>query len=119
MRFIEELEGLVSSRIGVIKTCISMTKLEAKLAGLSIFPLLINLCMLLVSLTCIWLTAMGMLTYLLVQTFDSVLIALAFVFLFNSALLGLLCKYLLYNLKKMSFEKTRAYLSRRRESDID
>lgn len=119
MRFIEELEGLVSSQVGVIKTCLSLTKLEARLAGLSLFPLLVNLCMLLVCLTLVWLTAMSMLTYVLMQALDNVLLALACVFLFNIVLVGLLCKYLLFNLKNMSFEKTRAYLSGSREAKVD
>lgn len=119
MRFIDELEGWVSSETGVIKTFLSMIKLEAKLAGMSVFPLLMNLCMVFVSLTCVGGSAMGLLTYLLMQAFHSLLLALVLVFLINCVLLGFLCSYLRFNLKKMSFEKTRAYVSRPRESERD
>jgi len=117
MRFIDELEGLVSSQLNVIKACLTMTKLEARLAGLSIYPLLINLCLLLACLTCVWLTAMGMLGCALMLWFDSALIAISCIFLFNTLLLGMLFGYLLSNLKNMSFAKTRAYLSGSREHD--
>jgi len=113
MQFIDELEGLVSSRLTVLKIFLSMTRLEAKLAGLSIFPLLINLCLLLTCILCAWLTAMSMLGYALMLVLDNAIIAMACVFLCHALLLGVLLIYLRFNLKKMSFEKTRAYLSRK------
>ncbi len=111
MRILDELEGLVSSQWGVIKAGLSLTKLEAKLAGLSVYPLLINWCLLLVCLTSVWLSAMGLLGYGLMWASDNVLVAIAGVFLFNILAFGILLQYLFFNLKKMSFEKTRAYLS--------
>ncbi len=117
MRFIDELEGLVSNQISVVKTCLSITKLEARLAAICVYPLLINLCMLLVCLTSIWLTAMGMLGYVFMHVFNNALIAMACVFLVNILLLGILLGYLLSNLKKMSFAKTRAYLANNREPE--
>lgn len=110
MRFIDELEGLVSNQIGAIKTGLSMTKLEARLAYLSVFPLFINLGMLLICGLCSWLIAMGISGYLLMQAVDNVLIAMVCVFLFNLLVLGILYRYLLFNLKNMRFTKTRAYL---------
>ena len=117
MRFIEELEGLVSSQMAIIKTCISMTKLEARLARLSIFPLIITVFLLLLSVASIWFTGMGMLGYLLMHAFDSVLIALSCILLVNGVLLGVLLGYLSFNLKNMSFSKTRAYLSSRESNE--
>ena len=112
MRFIHEMEGLVSSQLNLIKTGFSMTKLEARLAILSIYPLIINVCMLFVVLLSSWLTAMGMLFYGLMHVVDSLILALSGIFLFNLLILAILFKYLLFNLKNMSFEKTRAYLAR-------
>ena len=112
MQFIDEMEGLVSSQINVIKMALSMTKLEAKLAMLSVYPLIINVCMLLVILTSTWLALMGMLGYGLMLAFDSIILAMSGVLLVNGLVLGLLFGYLLFNLKNMSFAKTRAYLSR-------
>ena len=115
MRLIKELEGLISNQLSVIKTCLSMTKLEAKLAGLSVVPLLINVCFLLVCVMSTWVTAMVILGYILMQTLGSIPLALSGVFIFNMLTLALLFLYLRFNLKKMSFEKTRAYLSRYKE----
>lgn len=115
MQFINEIEGLVSSQLHVIKHFLSMTKLEARLAVLSIYPLLINLCMLFVCLISLWLTSNVILGYALMQVLDSLIIAMACVLIFNTLLFGLLLTYLRFNLRKMSFEKTRAYLSRSTE----
>ena len=117
MRFIDELEGLVSSQIEMIKTFISMTKLEARLARLSVFPLIVNVFLLLLSLTSIWFTGMAMLGFVLMQAFDSVLITLSCILLCNGVLLGVLLSYLSFNLKNMSFSKTRAYLSGREPNE--
>ena len=50
MKLIHEVEAFVSSQFNVIKTGLSMTRLEAKLALLSIYPLIITVCMLFVVL---------------------------------------------------------------------
>lgn len=114
MRFIDELEGLASNQLNVIKTCLTMTKLEATLAGLSVYPLLINLCMLFASLISTWIMAMGLICYALTQVLDSVVMAVLTVFLFNTICVGIFVRHSLNNLKKMSFEKTRAYLNARK-----
>lgn len=110
MGFIDEIEGLVSSQFNVIKEGLLLTRLEARLALLSIYPLIINVCLLFVMLVSTWLVMMGMLGYGLMQYVDSVLLALSGVLMVNILLLGLLFRYLVFNLKSMSFEKTRAYL---------
>ena len=116
MRIIEELEGLVSNQLGVIKTCISITKLETRLGALSIGPLLMNLCFLLIGVISIWFAGMSILGYSLILITKSVIIALASIFIINSLILVIIYKRLQRNLKNMSFEKTRAFLSQGRES---
>ena len=112
MHFIDELLGLFSSQLSVIKTVFSMTKLEAKLALLSVYPLIINVLMLLVILMGTWLIAMSLLGYGLLQVINSVTWVLLAMLVLNLLVLGLLVSYLFFNLKNMSFEKTRAYLLR-------
>ncbi|MDA9272156.1 hypothetical protein N9Q05_02070, partial [bacterium] len=58
-----------------------------------------------------WLTAMGLLCYAILHIVDNILIAIASVFLFNLLSLGIVLNYVGFNLKKMSFEKTRAYIA--------
>lgn len=111
MRLLNELEGYVSSQFSAIKTALTMTKLEAKLAGLSLYPLLVNVCFLLVCLTSTWATLMVALGYALFYFFGSLTLAFSGVFLLNIITAMLLLKYMRFNLKQMSFQKTRAYLS--------
>ena len=112
MKLIHEMEAFVSSQLNVIKTGLSRTRLEAKLALLSIYPLIINVCMLFVVLLSTWFTTMGMLVYELMHLVNSLILALSGVLILNIIILAILLKYLSINLRNMSFEKTRAYLAR-------
>lgn len=109
MGVLDELEGLIVNKWGSIKTLMSMTKLEVRLARLSLFPLVINVCMLLIVLMIIWMSAMAMLGYGVWLTYHSIMAAFGSVLLFNLVLLSLLRRYLLFNIRKMSFEQTRKY----------
>lgn len=117
MRLFEEMEGLVSSKLRVIKACVSMITLEARLAGLGVYPLLVNLCMLLICLMSVWLVGMSILGYALAQVLGNALHAMIAVFLINTLVFGILCVWLSSTLKRMSFSKTRAFLSRDREAE--
>lgn len=110
MKIIEEIEGLVSSKLAVMKTMMSIIKLETRLAGLSIFPLLLNVCMLLIVLMTLWASTMTLLGYFLIVTFDNPMLAIGSIVLLNLAIILGLSKYLAFNLKQMSFEKTREYI---------
>ena len=110
MKIIEEVVGLVSSKLDVLKTMISIIKLETRLAGLSVYPLLLNILMLLIVVMALWLLILLLLGYFVVLVSNNVIMAMMLTILFNVAVcLGLL-KYLAFNLKKMSFEKTREFI---------
>jgi hypothetical protein len=110
MQALEDIEGLISNKIGEVKALIELTKLEAKLAGLSILPVIINVCMIFSVLVAIWSTTMISLGYLIIWVGGNLVIALSVVMIFNIVFLALLMKFLISNLRKMSFEKTRQYL---------
>lgn len=112
MKLFEEIEGLFSSQIMVIKSMFSIIKLEAKLAGLSVFPLLVNVCMLLIVLMTTWLFTMTIVGYFALLVFDNLLYTLLFVLFLNALVFIGLLKYLAFNLRNMSFEKTRAFMSK-------
>ena len=118
MNIFDEIEGLVSSKISIIKTTLSIIKLETRLAGLSIYPLLLNICMLLIVLMTIWSSTMILLGHFALLAFDNTILAISSILLLNVGLLLGLMKYLMFNLQNMSFEKTRAYISSK-ESDDD
>lgn len=119
MKIIEELEGYVSNKIGIVSTLLSLFKLEAQLAGLSIYPLLINLCMLLITLLTTWCTVMLLVGYFVYIYFGTLVLGLALVFMLNLILIACLLKYLTYNLKSMSFMKTRKYFSQSESTSYD
>lgn len=117
MSVIEEIEGYVSSKVKGIKTLFLMISLEAKLARLSIFPLIINVCMLFVVLITLWSSLMLLIGYFTILTFNNYFMAIGIIVLLNLALLFGLLKYLTYNLSNMSFEKTREYFSERERNE--
>lgn len=111
MKIFEELEGYFSGQYNLVKTFLSLFKLEAKLAGLTIIPLIINLLILFIILITLWAAMMLACAYLIVLTSGSFWLALGMVILINFIALGGLVKYLQFNLKAMSFSKTRSYLT--------
>ena len=116
MKLFDQIEGLVSGKLNVIKTVVSLIKLEARLAGLSVYPLLINVCMLFIVLITVWLSTMLLLGYLSIMAFSNAITAILIVLLINIMVFIGLLKYLMFNLKNMSFEKTREYFAHK-ESD--
>lgn len=113
MSFFLEIENLVSAKLEVVKTAVSIFKLETKLAGLSIYPLLLNLCCLLIGLMGIWTSSMLAIGYILELWVHNLLLCILAVLLLNTFLVFGLLKYLSFNLKNMSFEKTRQYLAKK------
>jgi len=109
MKPLDALEGLVSSKLEIFNSVLSLMKLEARLAGLSVLPLLLNLVLLIVALATVWLSAMLLLGYGLASMLNSIA-AISFILVLNMVLLGLLIHYLTFNLNSMSFKKTRTYL---------
>jgi hypothetical protein len=113
MKVLEEINGLVSNKIGVIKTVLSIFKLETRLAALSVYPLLLNICMLILVLLSIWFSSMLLLGYFILSLSGNIFAAVGSVLLINIVLFVGLLKYLSYNLQNMSFEKTREWISGR------
>lgn len=111
MRILTDIESLVSAQLEVMKTAYSLLKVETRLAGLSIFPLLINLLLLLVSLIGTWTVGMVAMGYLIYLFLPNILLCMVVVLVLNFVILLGLLQYLSFNLKNMSFEKTRQFLN--------
>lgn len=111
MKAFKALQGLVSGELKIINTLIAIIKLEARLAGSSIVPLLVNLMLLFLVLLTTWVAAVVILSYVMIAAFDNVLASLLVILLLHIGILLGLVKYLQFNLKSMSFEKTRAFFS--------
>ena len=110
MSFINELEGLIVSKLGTIQSLIAISKLEGRLAGLSIVPFLVCILSSLVILTGVWIVSMAILGYLAWLYLGNVIYSLILVLLTNILLLVIFKRWALANLRKMSFAKTREYV---------
>jgi len=115
MELFQHIEGFIDNKIKIAKSFLLLIKLEAKLAGLSIIPLLLSLCMLFVALLTLWLTAMVLLGVAVLFFHGNSFTALFLILILNAILLFFLIKCISRNLKRMSFEKTRESFKR---SDI-
>ncbi|PJD95434.1 MAG: hypothetical protein CK426_04265 [Legionella sp.] len=110
MNYLSQLEAFFSGQLKTFKMLATLIRLEAKLARMTLFPLLINVCMIFVILITSWASMMVLLGYAVFCITQMYWISIVSVCITNMlALLGLL-KYLAFNLNAMSFAKTRHYL---------
>lgn len=117
MKLLNELDAYISSQFNAAKALLTLFKLEAKLAGRSIVPLLITLCLFSVISISFWLSLMIFAGYLIFLYLANVWISLALICLFNLIILVLLINYLSFNLRMMSFERTRHYFNAEESTD--
>lgn len=117
MKVIEHLEGLFSSKLEIARGILTLFKLEAKLAGMNIFPLIISLCVLIAVVLSFWLTLMILIGYLIVILSKQNLIAIISVLAINLVLTLFILKNLKDRLDQMSFKHTRRCLEKPQMSD--
>lgn len=111
MNLFNSVGGLISSRLGFAKDIFTLFRLEAKLAGLNLYSVLISIISSLVLLLSIWITVVILIGYLVLFLGGNIIVALFTVLLLNCLLLALILRLLAIRLKQMSFEKTRACLN--------
>lgn len=119
MKLFEQMEGFVSGNLRIFKLIISIFKLETRLAGLSVFPLMFNLCMLFIVVTTIWLSTMFLLGYCALLALGNILLAIFSVLLLNIGLFIVVSSQMKLHLKNMSFEKTREFFSKNKSEKHD
>ena len=88
-----------------------MVKGEARLAGLSVLPLLLSLVCLFVVVITTWLSLLVLMGYFFLWATGSLCLSLSSVFISNILLLLGLIISVKFNLRQMTFEKTRRYFS--------
>ncbi|WP_028387877.1 hypothetical protein [Legionella fairfieldensis] len=111
MKLIEELEGFFSSRIAIIKDFYVLAKLEASLAGQSIYPLILYLSVLMPLICAIWLTLMLTLGVVLFPFLESMVLILLIVLSLNVCFLIVIIQKIKKLLKEISFSRTRSCLT--------
>lgn len=119
MNSLDNLERLVSAKISVVKNLFTLIKLEARLAGLTVFPLILNLCMLVIVLSTIWLSAMVMLGFAANLLIHNVLLSIFLVLALNSVFLVVLLNYFSNHINKLSFPNTRNYFSQTETNEYE
>lgn len=119
IKVLEHLEGYISGHLKIAKTVLSLIKCETKLAGQSIFPLLLNTCMILVVLMSVWSLIMILAGYYLIVLLGNFALSCSFILASNILIVFILMKYLNYNLKNMSFVNTRAFFSKKEHDDYE
>lgn len=119
MSLFDQLEGLITAKIGAITDLLTLIKLEARLAGLSIFPLILNLCLLFVILISLWLTLMLLLGTGFYLLGHNLILAISGILFINLLAVWGLWRYLNFNLRNLSFIQTRAYFSSTESTTYD
>lgn len=119
MKIFDELTGLVSSALGELKTAYTIMKLESRLAAQSIFPLMLGVCLALFLLFSLWVSTLILIGYGIFLLLNHIFYSLSIVFIMNLVFLLVAVKIIQFNLRCMSFEKTRHYLSNKQSINND
>ncbi len=90
MQFIDEAVGLVSSQVHLLKTCLSITRLEIKLARLSVYPVLFLVCFSLVGLMGLWCSSLLFLGVVLMRALGNLMVVTGLICFMNALLLAVI-----------------------------
>ncbi|KTD29636.1 MULTISPECIES: hypothetical protein [Legionella] len=107
MKFLEHIKGLISSKTEYSRGVYALFKLEAKLAGLNLFPFLVGLIALLALTMTIWLVVMVLIGYVILNLFKQPLTAIITILLLNLGLALYFIRDMKQRLQQMSFARTR------------
>ncbi|MBA4696371.1 MAG: hypothetical protein H2069_03135 [Legionella sp.] len=107
MNFVEALVGIVLKRFSITKDLVKLALLEAKLARLSVLPLLVCFGLFILVFFLFWLCSMALIGYLIFHYLPSIGYVLLILFGIHALLLLVIALFLLKNLRGMSFRHTR------------
>jgi cobalamin biosynthesis protein CobD/CbiB len=111
MKFIDNLEGLVTSKLAITKTIWTLFKLETKLAGLGLYGLLVNVCAIIALSIVACSSILVLIGYLVTLLTGSILAGILVVMVLTIGSLIYTVQRIPLNLQQLSFEKTRASLT--------
>ncbi|HAF88141.1 MAG: hypothetical protein CMF38_01310 [Legionellaceae bacterium] len=120
MKFIDNIEGLVASKLTLIKAVWTLFKLETKLAGLNILPLLASIGVLIAIVFTLWFSVMIIIGMAILSLMSGhIFLSLIGIIIINVALLLLTIRFMMSCLNKMSFARTRMCLTQTYQKDAD
>ncbi len=111
MNALTDLIGFIKHQTESFRLMLHLVSLEAKLAGLTVFPLLMCFGFLCMFCLTLWLSVMGLMGYLVNVLTQHTWLAFLFVIIINSGLIFICLIKLSQYKSDMSFEKTRAYFT--------
>ncbi|CAM2916679.1 hypothetical protein [Legionella worsleiensis] len=109
--WLHHLEGYLTEYFSLGKTFLKLIRYETRLAGQSIIPLVLTLCMFFVILITTWFTMAVLFGCGVYALSGSFAVSCSAVLVLNLLILFILMQYLTFNLKNMSFINTREFLS--------
>jgi hypothetical protein len=111
MSLFDDASSFFSHQLHALKACVTLVKLETKLAILSIYPFFVTSIIAIILAMATWLIGVALGGYVLIDTYGHPVLVLSGLLLVHLILLGLSLKHALSNLKQMSFEQTRMLLT--------
>ncbi len=119
MNVFEQIEGFFTGQFNALKLLYTLLKLETKLARMSIIPMIVSVFLLLIVLFTLWTSIMVLFGYYVFYLTHSILLSIVSICGLNFIMVLGLVKYLSFNIRAMSFEKTRAYLNKPKHKNYD
>lgn len=116
MEIITPIQQIILARFKVARLFLSLFHLEAKLAILSIYPLLLVFSISFALLIVGWLLIMMLIILLSLNQFNSAIPGTVIAILLNWILLAFFYRKLILNVEKLSFQKTRKYFLKIKEN---
>jgi len=119
MKFLKHLEGIFSSKIAFINGIYKLFLMEAKLAELNLYPLLLSIALIVAALFGFLLIILSFLAYILFRITAQPLIVFAILIIINVLILYFLIRKLKVLLEQMSFRGTRTCLQKYSDRKVE
>lgn len=129
IELIEQFEGIIVSKVNLLKDFYTLIKLEARLAGMNIIPLMVCFALLFALTLGFGLTFIALTGYLLFLLTGNILIVMGLLLVLMLGTMFVVARVALSCVRQMSFEKTRQcfaasqtgghYVEEKRASGID
>lgn len=107
IEFIEHVEGIIVSKVSLLKDFYALIKLEARLAGMNVIPLMICCALMFALITGFGLTLISLTGYILFLLTDNLMIVMSLLLLIMIIGMFFVARVALGCIRQMSFERTR------------
>lgn len=113
MNLVDDIIGLIVSRLKVAGLVLDLARLEARLFALTIVPQIVLVIFLFLLVVSLWISSLFLFGYFIYWLSNNFWVVLGSVIIFQILIGAGLVLWFLNNLKKMQFLKTRSFLKRK------